>query len=58
MTEQFLDRADVGPPLEQVRGERMPQRVAHHRFDDPGGCDGALCLCLLGFQVREQLRLR
>ena len=27
MPEQLLDRAQVGTPLEQMRGERVPQRV-------------------------------
>jgi hypothetical protein len=38
--EQFLHRADVVAGLEQVRGERMPQRVAARRLGDAGRAHG------------------
>ena len=34
MAEQFLNRADVLPALEQVRGKRMPQCVSAERLED------------------------
>ena len=37
MTEELLDRAQVGARVEQVRGERVPQRVGAHAPRDPRG---------------------
>jgi hypothetical protein len=37
MAEQLLDRADVRAGLQQVRGERMTQRVDRDRQVDAGG---------------------
>ena len=34
--QQFLDRADVVPRLQQMRRERMAQGMAGRRLDDPG----------------------
>ena len=34
--QQFLHRAQVGAPLQQVGGEAVPQRVAPHPLVDPG----------------------
>lgn len=36
MAEQFLDGPDVVPIFEQMRRERMPQRVAGNPFGDAG----------------------
>jgi len=36
MTEQFLDGPDVVPIFEQMRRERMSQRVAGNLFGDAG----------------------
>ena len=32
MPQQLLDGADIVPRFQQVRGERMPERMAAHRF--------------------------
>jgi len=40
MTEQLLDRADVLPALQQMRGERMAQRVRADGFEDCCGHRG------------------
>ena len=46
MSEEFLNRADVIAIFQQVRGERVPQRVAVDRLGQPygSGCffDGPL----------------
>ena len=34
VTEQFLHGADVGPIFQEVRGERMPERMRHSQFGD------------------------
>ena len=39
MPEQFLNRADVIAIFQQVRGERVPQRVAVGRLGQPA-CSG------------------
>jgi len=36
MSEQFLDGPEVVPVFEQMRRERMPQRVAGNPFGDSG----------------------
>jgi len=35
VTRQFLDSADVGPALQQMRRETVPERVRPHRLRDP-----------------------
>jgi len=37
MAEQNLNGADVDPGFEQMRGERVPQRVRMNRFPDACG---------------------
>lgn len=41
MPEQLLHRTDVVTALQQVRRERMAQRVRRHRFGDAGALRGA-----------------
>ena len=41
MAEQFLDGPDIVPIFEQMRRERMPQRVAGNPFGD-AGTDGGI----------------
>jgi hypothetical protein len=33
--QQFLDGADIVTVFQEVRGERVPQRMAGHAFADP-----------------------
>jgi hypothetical protein len=40
MSEEFLNRADVIAIFQQVRGKRMPQRVAVDRLGQPYGSRG------------------
>ena len=42
MPQQLLDRPDVGPGLQQVRGEGMAQCVDRYRLGDAGLKDCAL----------------
>ena len=42
MPEQLLHRADIVAVLEQVGGERMPERVRGGALDDPGPARGVL----------------
>ena len=42
MAEQFLDGADVGTRLQQVRDEAVAQRVRRGRLGDDGGVQRVL----------------
>ena len=39
MPQQLLDAADIGPGIQQVRRERVPQRVRTRAGIQAGGCD-------------------
>ena len=36
VTEHLLDRANICPVLDQMRGKRMPKRVRRHAFEAAG----------------------
>lgn len=40
MTEELLNRADIDATLEEMRGKRVPQRMARRRLGDSGLADG------------------
>ena len=52
MAEQRLHGADVGTGLQQVRGERMAQRVHGRGTLDAGGGHGGLQRALHAFLVK------